>query len=62
MAFSYTQAEFSAHVSEPPPRLSSLRLTDEQLAMHIDLGPYVNPSYYVVQEDASLAKVGPARI
>lgn len=25
--------------------------------MHIDLGPYVNPSYYVVQEDASLSKV-----
>jgi len=28
------------------------------MAMHVDLGPYVNPSYYVVQEDASLSKVG----
>ncbi|GBF93681.1 hypothetical protein Rsub_06784 [Raphidocelis subcapitata] len=57
VAFSYSQAEFSSHTSEPAPSLSSLRLSDDQLVMHVDLGPYVNPSYYVVQEDASLAKV-----
>lgn len=25
--------------------------------MYMDLGPYANPSYYVVQEDTSLSKV-----
>ncbi len=57
VAFSYTQSEFTFPISEPQPSVASLRLSDEQMSMHIDLGPYVNPSYYVVQEDASLSKV-----
>jgi hypothetical protein len=51
VALSYTQADFASPISEPPPSVASLRLSDAQMAMFIDLGPYVNPSYYVVQED-----------
>jgi len=38
-------------------KLWCLQLTAEQLGMYMDLGPYANPSYYVVQEDMSLSKV-----
>ena len=44
-------------MSTPQPPLEALGLSPEQLDSYIDLGPYVNPSYYVVQEDESLAKV-----
>ncbi|KAI8468319.1 MAG: chloride channel [Monoraphidium minutum] len=57
VAFSFTQADFASPVCAPPASVASLALSEEQMAMHIDLGPYVNPSYYVVQEDASLSKV-----
>jgi chloride channel 7 len=35
----------------------NVQLKEEQLDKYIDLGPYANPSYYVVQEDMSLSKV-----
>jgi chloride channel 7 len=57
VAFSYQQSEFLSPISEPPGSAHDLDLTAEQQAMYIDLGPYVNHSYYVVQEDASLSKV-----
>ncbi|KIY93570.1 Chloride channel protein CLC-d [Monoraphidium neglectum] len=43
VAFSFTQAEFSSPICEPPHPVSALRLSEEQLSMHMDLGPYVNP-------------------
>lgn len=58
VAFSYHLSEFSWPISEQQAgSLANIKLSDDQLAMYIDLGPYVNPSYYVVQEDASLSKV-----
>jgi hypothetical protein len=57
VAFSYEQSEFLSPISEPPPDAFELSLSAQQQDMYIDLGPYVNPSYYVVQEDASLSKV-----
>jgi len=49
VAFSYQQSDFVRPISEPPPGIADLALTDQELAMYLDLGPYVNPSYYVVQ-------------
>jgi hypothetical protein len=48
VAFSFTQAEFSSPICEPPHPVSALRLSEEQLSMHMDLGPYVNPRCEVV--------------
>uniref|UniRef100_A0A383VWF9 Chloride channel protein n=1 Tax=Tetradesmus obliquus TaxID=3088 RepID=A0A383VWF9_TETOB len=57
VAFSYQQSDFVRPISEAQPGIGSLQLSEQEAAMFLDLGPYVNPSYYVVQEDTSLAKV-----
>jgi hypothetical protein len=31
-----------------------LRLSEQEMAMYLDLGPYANPSYYVVQARPSV--------
>lgn len=49
MAFSYQGSDFVQPISEPPDDLSRMRLSEQELAMYLDLGPYANPSYYVVQ-------------
>ena len=36
--------------------MQDLELSEADLDMFLDLGPYSNPSYYVVQEDAALSK------
>ena len=36
--------------------LQDLELSEADLDLFLDLGPYANPSYYVVQEDAALSK------
>ncbi|KAF8058892.1 CLC-D [Scenedesmus sp. PABB004] len=56
VAFSYQQSDFARPISEPPPDAAGLSLSEQEQGMYIDLGPYANPSYYVVQEDTSLAK------
>lgn len=48
VAFSYQQSDFVRPISEEQPCLD-LQLTEQEQAMYLDLGPYVNPSYYVVQ-------------
>ncbi len=35
--------------------VTALQLTPEELAQYLDLGPYLNPSYYVVQVRRRLA-------
>lgn len=49
VAFSYQQSDFVRPISEAQPDISGLQLSDQERAMFLDLGPYVNPSYYVVQ-------------
>jgi chloride channel 7 len=39
-----------------PFSFQDLDLSDDDLSLFMDLGPYANPSFYVVQEDASLSK------
>eukprot|EP00878_Enallax_costatus_P009990 GHUV01010428.1.p1 GENE.GHUV01010428.1~~GHUV01010428.1.p1 ORF type:complete len:619 (+),score=131.54 GHUV01010428.1:162-2018(+) len=56
VAFSYQESDFVRPISEKQPGLD-LHVSEQEQAMYLDLGPYVNPSYYVVQEDTSLAKV-----
>ncbi len=36
-------------ISEAADDLRGLRLSEQETAMYLDLGPYANPSYYVVQ-------------
>mmetsp|Transcript_23545 Transcript_23545/g.51672 ORF Transcript_23545/g.51672 Transcript_23545/m.51672 type:complete len:861 (+) Transcript_23545:337-2919(+) len=57
VATSYDVSEFTKPISTPGLSIHDVQLTPEQLDLYLDLGPYVNPSYYVVQEDASLSKV-----
>lgn len=57
VAFTYDLADFSQPMSECHSGPTTLSLTREQRELFLDLGPYVNPSYYVVQEDTSLSKV-----
>lgn len=54
-----SEADFNKPLSTPQPPLDELlaTLSAEALDCYVDLGPYSNPSYYVVQEDASLSKV-----
>ncbi len=54
VAFSYHMAEFASPISEGGPGLEQVVLSNEQLGMFLDLGPYVNPSYYVVQVRAGM--------
>ena len=59
VAFSYAQADFALPISVErcaPPAAALDSLSADDLAMFIDLSYYVNRSFYVVQEDASLAK------
>jgi hypothetical protein len=49
VAFSYQQSDFVRPISEAQPDISGLQLSNQERAMFLDLGPYVNPSYYVVQ-------------
>jgi hypothetical protein len=49
VAFSYQQSDFVRPISEAQPDISGLQLSEQERAMFLDLGPYVNPSYYVVQ-------------
>ncbi|GLC67770.1 hypothetical protein PLESTF_000605500 [Pleodorina starrii] len=61
-ALSYSVPEFSKPMSDPVPRcdegvLASGALSEETLEMYLDLGPFLNTSYHVVQEDAPLSKI-----
>lgn len=56
VAFSYQQSDFVCPISEEQPGLG-LHLTEQEQAMYLDLGPYVNPSYYVVQVSSSFGAV-----
>jgi hypothetical protein len=49
VAFSYQSSDFVQPMSQAADHLQGLRLSDQELAMYLDLGPYANPSYYVVQ-------------
>jgi hypothetical protein len=49
VAFSYQGSDFVRPISEAQPDISGLQLSEQERAMFLDLGPYVNPSYYVVQ-------------
>lgn len=49
VAFSYQSSDFVRPISEAAEDLRGLRLSEQELAMYLDLGPYANPSYYVVQ-------------
>lgn len=49
VAFSYQGSDFVRPISEAAEDLRALRLSEQELAMYLDLGPYANPSYYVVQ-------------
>mmetsp|Transcript_13825 Transcript_13825/g.37368 ORF Transcript_13825/g.37368 Transcript_13825/m.37368 type:complete len:858 (-) Transcript_13825:79-2652(-) len=57
IAASYTTADFCKPISASGLSPADIQLDEEQLGMYMDLGPYANPSYYVVQEDMSLSKV-----
>lgn len=57
VAFSYSTPDFSKPISSAPLTLDDLKLSDEHYDLYLDLGPYANPTYHVVQEDTSLAKV-----
>jgi len=57
IAYSLESSEFSKATSTRGRRVEDLKLEPSDLEMYIDLGPYVNPSSYVVQEDMSLSKV-----
>jgi chloride channel 7 len=56
----YVMADFAKPISSPGLSLGDVlpTLPEDQLSLYLDLGPYANPSPYVVQEDASLSKVG----
>ncbi|GAX72881.1 hypothetical protein CEUSTIGMA_g336.t1 [Chlamydomonas eustigma] len=56
MATAFRVADFSKPVSSDGLTLQDLHLLAGDMDMFVDLGPYVNPSYYVVHEDASLSK------
>ncbi len=49
VALSYGQSDFAHAISEPGPGVADLCLSAADLDMFLDLGPFVNPSYYVVQ-------------
>ncbi|KAF5829363.1 putative chloride channel protein CLC-d [Dunaliella salina] len=57
VAASYTTADFCKPISASGLSPADIQLDEDQLGMYMDLGPYANPSYYVVQEDMSLSKV-----
>jgi chloride channel 7 len=57
MAFSYAMHEFAKPMSSTGLRVEELVMPEESLGLYLDMGPYVNPTCYVVQEDASLSKV-----
>ncbi|KAJ9530837.1 hypothetical protein QJQ45_028717 [Haematococcus lacustris] len=56
VASSYSITDFHKPVSSPGLSIQDITLSTEQLALYLDLGPYVNHSVHVVQEDASLSK------
>lgn len=58
VAFSYPVSAFAVPVSEPPPDVGGIQLTPEQASMYLDLGPYVNPSCYVVQVREWVGRAG----
>jgi hypothetical protein len=49
VSFSYQGSDFVRPISEGAEDTQGLRLSQQELAMYLDLGPYANPSYYVVQ-------------
>ena len=56
------ESEFAKPVSTKGVGMEEVELTAPELAMWLDLGPFLNPSPYVVEEDMSLAKVIPIHI
>lgn len=58
LALNYHTADFVKPVSVAGPRIEDLRLSEEEMDMYLDLGPFVNSASYIVHEDSSLAKVG----
>lgn len=57
VAISYAMSDFAKPISSSGLSIADVTLTEDQLSLFLDLGPYANPSPYVVQEDASLSKV-----
>eukprot|EP00897_Mesotaenium_endlicherianum_P000758 jgi/Mesen1/10683/ME000009S10476 len=53
----YVTTDFTKPVSSKGMTLDDIELTSEELQMHLDLKPFLNPSPYVVSEDTSLRKV-----
>ena len=49
VATSYEVSDFSKPLSTVGLSLADVQLTPDQLDLYIDLGPYANSSYYVVQ-------------
>jgi hypothetical protein len=49
VSFSYQGSDFVRPISDAAEDMQGLRLSEQELAMYLDLGPYSNPSYYVVQ-------------
>lgn len=49
--------EFVKPVSSKGISVDDIHSTPDDLEMYIDLGPFLNPSPYVVPEDMSLTKV-----
>ncbi|MEW5313527.1 MAG: hypothetical protein WDW38_005088 [Sanguina aurantia] len=55
-SMNYGLSEFSKPICSPQLTVHDVHLSLEQLDCYLDLGPHVNPSCYVVQEDTSLSK------
>ncbi|KAJ7546444.1 hypothetical protein O6H91_08G040500 [Diphasiastrum complanatum] len=53
----YSVTDFVKPVSSKGLSIYDIDLTPEELAMYLDLKPFVNPSPYIVPEDMSLTKV-----
>ncbi|CAM6082441.1 unnamed protein product [Calypogeia fissa] len=57
MPYRYDVRDFAKPVSSKGISVDDVHLSPEEMAMYIDLEPFVNPTPYVVSEDMSLSKV-----
>ncbi|KAH7440920.1 hypothetical protein KP509_03G016200 [Ceratopteris richardii] len=53
----HSMTDFAKQASSKGLSLQDIYLTPEEMALYIDLEPFVNPSPYIVPEDMSLTKV-----
>lgn len=54
---SHSFSEFVKPASSKGLSIDDIHLSSDDMEMYIDLGPFLNPSPYVVPEDMSLSKV-----